>query len=117
MQLERSLEKVSICSDLLFTSRLLCCCEGGARYSYATACGRQGDCQVDAKIDRERGAVGEARSFDSEVIPPRRLASLASSLRHPNVIRMLDDFIVTEKEKMYIVLEFADGGRFARDAV
>jgi serine/threonine-protein kinase 11 len=55
-------------------------------------------------------AQATLKNIENGELLVKREVSILSSLRHSNVLRMIDDFIVMEKEKMYIILEFVDGG-------
>lgn len=87
-------------------------------YAIGTIIGKGSYAAVKEALDirtQERVAVkviakSTLKSIENGELLVKREVSILRTLRHPNVIRMLDDFIVTEKEKMYIVLEFADGG-------
>jgi len=50
------------------------------------------------------------RSIENGEIMVQREVSLMRGLNHQNIVHVLDDFIIEEKEKMYIVMEYVNGG-------
>jgi len=50
------------------------------------------------------------RSLENGEVMVQREVSLMRSLHHPNIVNVRDDFMIEEKEKMYIVMDYVNGG-------
>jgi len=50
------------------------------------------------------------REVENGEIMVQREVSIMRSLHHGNIVNVKDDFIIEEKAKMYIVMEYVDGG-------